>query len=94
MGISICLHYVRIRVMSRTTELTRIKEKLCVDVLLCICVYARLKVMFGKASISAVPSVVDLAVLWLSVPLKILMNIYKQICHGYVHLCCLLINIS
>ena len=40
MGISICLHYVRIRVTSRTTELTRVKEKPCVDVL----VYVTLKV--------------------------------------------------
>ena len=43
MGISICPHYVHIRVMSRTTELMRVKEKPCVDVLY-ICVYARLKV--------------------------------------------------
>ena len=44
MGINICPHEVRIRVMSRTTELTRLKEKPCFDLLVYICVYAKLKV--------------------------------------------------
>ena len=43
MRISICPHYVCIRVKLRTTELTQVKEKPCADVLLYICVYARLK---------------------------------------------------
>ena len=34
--------------------------------------------MFGKASVSAIPSEVDLAVLWLSVWFTILMNSYEQ----------------
>ena len=46
MGISVCLNYsvCRIRVTSRTTELMRVKEKPCIDVLLYICVHVRLKV--------------------------------------------------
>ena len=35
--------------------------------------------MFGMASVAAIPSVVDRAVLWLSVTYTVLMNIYNQI---------------
>ena len=59
MGISICPHYVRICVTSHATELTQVKEKPCIDVLLYICVYVRLIVY--KESVSAIPSVVDFA---------------------------------
>ena len=41
MGISVGPHYVRIRVTSRTTQLTQAKERSCIDVLLYICVYMR-----------------------------------------------------
>ena len=78
MGISIYLHYVRIHVTSRTTEITRVKEKPGVDMLLYICIYARLKVMFGKVSVSAIPCLVDLSVSLLSVSFTILMNIYRE----------------
>ena len=44
--------------------------------------------MFGKASVSATSSVVDLAVSWLSVSFTILMNVYEQICDDYAHACC------
>ena len=43
--------------------------------------------MFGKASVSAIPSVVSLVVSWLSVSFTILMNIYEQIYNDYVHAC-------
>ena len=44
--------------------------------------------MFGKASVSAIPSVVDLAVSWQSVSFTILMNIYEQICKDNTHAHC------
>ena len=44
--------------------------------------------MFGKVSVSAIPSVVDLAVSWPSVSFTNLMNIYEQICNDYVHARC------
>ena len=50
--------------------------------------------MFGKAPVSAVPRVVNLAVSWLSVSFTILMNIYEQICNDYAHARCKFIRRS
>ena len=41
--------------------------------------------MFGKASVSAIPSVVNLVVSWLSISFTILQNIYEQIYNDYAH---------
>ena len=75
---------------SRTTELTQVKEKPCVDMLLYICVYARLKVYvrYGVSVAAAVTSVVDLAVSVLLVSFTNMMNIYEQICNNYANACC------
>ena len=50
--------------------------------------------MFGKASVFAIPCVVDLAVSWLSVSFTILMNIYTKICNDNARVCALQILLA
>ena len=79
MGISMCRRYVRVRVTSRITELTWLKEKtlrwrvvyLCPCDAETMCSVWRLLLLF--------PVLFDCAVSWLVITFTILMNIYEQV---------------